>query len=345
MEDEHGSDDIDVKTIVVDAGQGQLRIDKYILDKLERVTRNKIQQAIKAGAILVNDKEIKSNYKVRPLDVISIVMPASNHSDEGIVPQDIPLDIIYEDDDVLVVNKPVGMVVHPGVSNPDRTLVNALAYYISQTDAAPLPENARERPGLVHRIDKDTSGLLVIAKNDFAMSSLAKQFFDHTIHRKYIALVWGSPTEPEGRIEKYIGRHPKDRTKRFVFDEDENGKHAITHYKTIEDMYYVSLIECQLETGRTHQIRVHMEHMGHPLFNDAKYNGRVVRKGTIFSKYKQFVHNCFELIEGQALHAAELGFTHPVTNERMEFKAPLPDGFEELLNRWRNYLANRKNHS
>ncbi len=341
---EQNSDDIEIKVIKVDPGQSPLRIDKYLLDKLERVTRNKIQQGIKAGSVLVNDKEVKSNYKVRPADRITIVIPNSTNSTEGIVPQDIPLDIIYEDEDVLVVYKPTGMVVHPGISNPDNTLVNGLAYYIAQKGGERLPGNADDRPGLVHRIDKDTSGLLVIAKNDFALSSLAKQFYDHTIHRKYLALVWGCPKEPEGTIDEYIGRHPKDRTKQFVFEEGEDGKRAITHYKVEEDLYYVSLISCQLETGRTHQIRAHLRFLGHPLFNDDKYDGKVIRKGTVYSKYKQFVNNGFELLIGQALHAAELGFTHPVSGERLNFISPLPTEFAELVDRWRNYLSNRKNH-
>ena len=339
------SDDVEIKVIDVDAGQGPIRIDKYLMDKMERVTRNKIQIGIKAGAVLVNEKEVKSNYKVRPLDQITIVMPPSQGNTEGVIPQDIPLDIVYEDDDLLVVNKPAGMVVHPGISNPDGTLVNALAFYTGNNVGSVLPGNSSDRPGLVHRIDKHTSGLLVVAKNDFTLTALAKQFFDHDIHRKYLALVWGVPNEAEGTIDEYVGRHPKDRVKQSVFVDGEDGKRAVTHYKVEEEFYYVSLVSCQLETGRTHQIRVHMKFLGHPLFNDLQYDGRQIRKGTVYTKYKQFVNNCFDLIQGQALHAAELGFTHPVTNERMNFTAPLPDGFQEIVSRWRNYLANRKSHT
>ena len=342
--EEENSDDIEVKVIDVDAGQGPLRIDKYLLDKLERVTRNKIQQGIKSGAVLVNEKEVKSNYKVRPLDKITIVMPSSHGNTEGVIPQDIPLDIVFEDDDLLIVNKAAGMVVHPGISNPDQTLVNALAHHTGQRTGSVLPGNSSDRPGLVHRIDKYTSGLLVVAKNDFTLTALAKQFFDHTIHRKYLALVWGVPNEVTGTIDQYIGRHPKDRVKQFVFEDGDAGKHAITHYKVEEEFYYVSLVSCQLETGRTHQIRVHMRFLGHPLFNDATYDGDKIRKGTVFTKYKQFVNNCLGLIPGQALHASELGFIHPVTNERMDFTVPPPEGFQEILTRWRNYLANRKAH-
>lgn len=342
MQEEH-SDDIDIRKIKVDKGQSPLRIDRYLLDKLEYVTRNKIQQGIKAGAVLVNGGEVKPNYKVRPLDDITVIVPTSGRQGEGVVAQDIPLHIVYEDEDVLVVNKPAGMVVHPGISNPDGTLVNAVAYHM-QSSGTEMPANDTDRPGLVHRIDKDTSGLLVLAKNDYAMSSLAKQFFDHTIHRKYLALVWGSPEPATGTIDAYIGRHPKDRTKQFVFEEGEEGKRAITHYQVEEDMYYVSLVSCMLETGRTHQIRVHMRFLGHPLFNDERYDGKAIRKGTVFSKYKQFVHNGFDLIRGQALHAAELAFTHPTTGERMMFKEPLPEGFAQLLDRWKNYLSNRKQH-
>ena len=342
---EAGSDDISLKTIVVDPGQKPLRIDKYLMDRLMHATRNRIQQALKAGAIQVNKKTIKPNYKVRPLDEISIVIPPQNDPEMGVEPQEIPLDIIYEDEDLIVVNKPAGMVVHPGISNPDRTLVNAIAFHVLQQENAELPGSAPDRPGLVHRIDKDTSGLLVLAKNEFALSALAKQFFDRTIHRKYVALVWGCPEPTTRTIDAPIGRHPKDRTKQFVFEDGEDGKHAITHYEVIEDLYYVSLINCKLETGRTHQIRAHLHYIGHPLFNDEKYDGKSVRKGTVFSKYKQFVQNNFELIPGQALHAAELGFTHPRTKEELLFRTDLPSGFLTLMERWRNYLSNRKNHS
>ena len=342
--EEHKEDEGSIREIIVDEGQRPLRLDKYLIDRMQFVTRNKIQNGIKDGSVLVNETQVKSNYKVRPLDLITIVIPPSRNSDEGIEAQDIPLDIIYEDNDVLVVNKPAGMVVHPGISNPDNTLVNAVAYHIESNGGEKLPGSADDRPGLVHRIDKDTSGLLVLAKNDYALSELAKQFFDHSIHRKYLALVWGCPDPEAGTVDEYIGRHPKDRTKQFVFEDRDQGKHAITHYKVEEDLYYVSLVSCQLETGRTHQIRVHMRFLGHPLFNDATYDGKSIRKGTVFSKYKQFVFNAFELIRGQALHAAELAFTHPVTKERMHFEADLPEGFDQLMKKWRSYLSNRKSH-
>ncbi len=341
--EEQLSEDISVRHIQVDRGQSPLRIDKYLLDKLEYVTRNKIQIGIKTGAVLVNDKVVKPNYKVRPSDDISVVIPTTANKDKGVRPQPMDLEIIFEDKHVLVVNKPAGMVVHPGISNPDNTLVNGLTHHMLQSGNE-LPSNDTDRPGLVHRIDKDTSGLLVVAKNDYALSALAKQFFDHTTHRKYTALVWGCPEEQSGTVDAYIGRHPKDRTKQFVFEDEEDGKHAVTHYTVEEDLYYVSLVSCHLETGRTHQIRVHMRYLGHPLFNDERYDGRAVRKGTVFSKYKQFVYNGFKLLPGQALHAGELGFTHPITNERMLFTVALPEGFQQLMERWRNYLANRKEH-
>lgn len=336
------SDDIDVRTVIVDGGQSPIRIDKYLMDKLEHVTRNKIQQGIKAGIVLVNDAEIKSNYKVRPSDKITIVMPATSDDEESIIPEDIPLNIVFEDDDVLVVDKPSGMVVHPGISNRSGTLVNAVAYYLGNSSGPTLPGNPANRPGLVHRIDKYTSGLLVLAKNDFTLSALARQFFDHNIHRRYLALVWGAPDPAEGTIDEFIGRNLKDRTRQQVFPDRDLGKHAITHYQVLEDLYYVSLVACELETGRTHQIRVHMQYAGHPLFNDDRYGGREIRKGTVFTKYKQFVNNNFELLEGQALHAAELGFKHPVSGEEMKFTSDLPNNFSDVLIRWRNYLSNRK---
>lgn len=337
--DEINDDLYEHHRIITDPGQSPIRIDKFLMDRLERVTRNKLQNAIKAGAVIVDGKEVKSNYKVKPRQTISILLDKPSAEFE-VIPEDIPLNIQYEDDDLLVLYKEPGMVVHPGMGNKNGTLVNALAYYFKNT--LPVMEgNDPDRPGLVHRIDKNTSGLLVIAKNDFAMTSLAKQFFDHTIERKYVAIIWGSFDDREGTITGDIGRHPRDRKQMTVVEDGEEGKHAVTHYKVIDDLYYVSLIECQLETGRTHQIRVHMKHMGHPLFNDERYGGDKVVKGTVFSKYKQFVMNCFEMIPRHALHAKSLGFVHPRTKEKMFFDSPMPTDMEEVMNKWRNYVSSR----
>ncbi|HLF64021.1 MAG TPA: RluA family pseudouridine synthase [Saprospiraceae bacterium] len=322
--------------ISIDPGQTPVRIDKFLFDRYGQVSRNKIQIAIRAEAITVNDKPIKPNYKVRPGDLVSVLFPRLR-LDEGIVSEDIPMDIMYEDDDVLIVNKPAGMVVHPGVGVHCGTLVNALAFHLIGDTLPVMPGNSEDRLGLVHRIDKETSGLLVVAKNEFAMTHLAKQFFKHEIDRKYLALVWGAPDPPEGTITGHIGRHLRDRLQMTVFPEGELGKHAITHYKTIEDMYYVSLVECTLETGRTHQIRVHMRYIGHPVFNDERYGGDRIIKGTVFTKYKQFVENCFKLMPRHALHAATLGFTHPGTGKKVTFESSLPDDFQSVLDKWRNY--------
>jgi 23S rRNA pseudouridine1911/1915/1917 synthase len=308
----------------VDPGQTPVRIDKFLFDR------------IRAEAITVNDKAIKPNYKVRPGDQVSVVFPKT-HLDEGIVPENIPLDIMYEDDDVLIVNKPAGMVVHPGVGVHSGTLVNALAYHLLGSTLPVMPGNTEDRLGLVHRIDKDTSGLLVIAKNDFAMTHLAKQFFRHEIERKYLALVWGTPDPPEGTITGHIGRDVRNRLQMAVFPEGELGKHAVTHYKVTEDLYYVSLVECQLETGRTHQIRVHMAYLGHPVFNDERYGGDRIVKGTIFTKYRQFVENCFKLMPRHALHAETIGFIHPGSGKQVRFECPVPADFQAVLEKWRNY--------
>lgn len=327
---------------VIDPGQSPLRIDKFLFDKMQKVSRNKIQDAAQAGYILVDGKAIKSNYKVKPGNVVTISFPTPREPRQGVIPENILLDIRYEDDDVMVVHKPAGMVVHPGVGNYRGTLVNALAHYLSK-DHLPVKEgNLPDRPGLVHRIDKDTSGLLVIAKSEQAMKSLSEQFFNHTVRRKYLALVWGEPAESEGTIDCYIGRNPNQRLQMVVFPEEESGKRAITHYKVLEAMYYVSLVECRLETGRTHQIRVHMQHQGNPLFNDAKYGGDRIVKGTVFTKYKQFVENTFQVLPRQALHAQSIGFVHPTTGEELYFESELPEDFQEALDRWRSYLASRK---
>ncbi len=330
------------RTFIVDPGQQPMRIDLYLMTKLEKITRNKIQKGIKEGHVLVDDKQIKANYKVQGGEVITIVMDEPVRTHEGLIAQDIPLDIVFEDDYLLVVNKPAGMVVHPGVGNRDGTLVNALAHHLGQVDGPVLEGNDADRPGLVHRIDKDTSGLLVIAKDEHSLSHLAQQFFDRTTERNYLAVVWGNFDEPKGTIDKPIGRHPNQRKIMHAVEEDEMGKHAITHYEVLEDLYYVSLINCKLETGRTHQIRVHMKSIGHPIFNDATYGGTRIVKGTVFSKYRSFVEHNFSLIDGQALHAASLGFEHPVTHERMYFEKEPPAGFSEMLERWRNYTNDRK---
>ena len=294
--------------MVVDKGQEPVRIDKYIADHQEDTSRNRVQQAIKLGYVLVNDKVVKANYIVRPLDVVKFVMPYERRGTE-ILPENIPLDIVYEDDDVLVVNKPAGMVVHPGHGNYNGTLVNALAYYLNLS-----PDVEDERMGvLVHRIDKDTSGLLVIAKNPAAQLNLADQFFVHSIDRIYTAVVWGNITEDEGTIQGTIGRDPNDRLRFRVYDDPDKGKWAVTHWRVLERLGFITVVECRLETGRTHQIRVHMSSIGHPLFNDERYGGSEIRQGTIYAKYKQFIQNCFALCPRQALHARTLGFTHPKT--------------------------------
>ncbi|MEL6987602.1 MAG: RluA family pseudouridine synthase [Bacteroidota bacterium] len=327
---------------VVDPKQTPIRIDKFLLDRIEKISRNKIQNAIKAGSVVVNEKQVKPNYKVRPNEVISILLSKPPKEGETVLPENIPLEIVYEDNDILIVNKAPGMVVHPGIGNTSGTLVNALSYYLQNTELPVLDGNLADRPGLVHRIDKDTSGLLVIGKNEIALNHLAKQFYDHSIQRSYVALVWGDVEPEEGSIEGHIGRDLSNRTIQRVFEDGEEGKWALTHYKVLENFYYVSLIECQLETGRTHQIRVHMKWKGHPLFNDAKYGGDKIVKGTVFSKYKAFVQNCFDLFPRQALHAKSLGFIHPTTGEKMFFDSPLPENFDALVDKWRRYVSARK---
>lgn len=315
----------------VPKGQLLLRIDKFLMNLIPNATRNKIQQAATNGDIYVNDATVKSNYKVKPLDVVRILLshpPFENRVD----PENIPLDIVYEDDALLLINKPPGLVVHPGHGNYTGTLVNALAYHFEN-----LPLNSSERPGLVHRIDKDTSGLLVIAKTEAAMTHLAKQFEAKTSEREYVAIVWGNVKEDEGTIEGNIARHVKDRMQMAVFADPEIGKPAVTHYKVLERFGYVTMVSCILETGRTHQIRVHMKHIGHPLFNDARYGGDLILKGTTFTKYKQFIDNCFKILPRQALHAKTLGFVHPTTGEMMRFDTELPNDLKELIEKWRGY--------
>ena len=321
---------------VAQKGQQPLRVDKYLMNYIENATRSKIQQAAKDGNIYVNDVTVRSNYKVKPNDVVRVLFEHPPY-EFLLVPEDIPLTIVYEDDVLLVVNKPAGMVVHPGHGNYSGTLINALTFHFDN-----LPNNSSNRPGLVHRIDKDTSGLLVVAKTEEAMTHLAKQFFDKTSEREYIALVWGDVKEDQGTIEGAIGRHPKNRLQNTVFigDDAHKGKPAVTHYKVLERFGYVTLVSCKLETGRTHQIRVHLKHIGHTLFNDERYGGDRILKGTSFSKYKQFVENCFSILPRQALHAKTLGFVHPVTQEKMKFDSPVPDDIAQCLEKWRNYSKN-----
>ncbi len=321
--------------IVIDKGQEAIRIDKFLMQRIEGATRNKIQQAIENEMVLVNDKPIKKNYNTRPGDKIVVYDTNSPESSE-IIPQNIPLNIVFEDDDLMVINKPVGMVVHPGSGNPDNTLINAVAWHL-QHNCPEIDEKELTRYGLVHRIDKNTSGLIVVAKKQKVMSELAKQFFDHTVHRRYNAVVWGNFEEYEGTIRGHVGRSQKQRKLFTVYPEGEYGKDAITHYKVLENFNYVSVVECRLETGRTHQIRVHMQYKGHPLFNDDFYGGEKIVKGTIYTKYKQFVENCFAICPRQALHAKELGFIHPTTKENMMFKSELPEDMAQLIEKWRKY--------
>ncbi|MCK4661561.1 MAG: RluA family pseudouridine synthase [Bacteroidales bacterium] len=323
--------------IVVDKGQNQLRIDKFLVNRIENASRSKIQTAADAGNILVNNKAVKSNYKVKPDDVISIVMEYPPREIE-IIPEDIPVNILYEDDDILIVNKNAGMVVHPGYGNYTGTLVNALAFHFKDLT---LYKTGDMRSGLVHRIDKNTSGIIVIAKNEIAKNKLAKQFFDRTTNRKYVALVWGNLKTDEGTITGHIGRSLKNRKVMTVFPEGDYGKHAVTHYKVIERFDYVNLIECKLETGRTHQIRAHLKYIGHPVFNDETYGGDQILKGTTFTKYKQFVQNCFKIIPRHALHAKSLGFVHPSTGKEIFFDSDLPEDMENVIEKWRNYTINR----
>lgn len=320
-----------------DPGQSLLRIDKFLSDRLENTSRTRIQNAADAGCILVNNNTVRSNYKIKPGDIVQVVLPTPPREIE-LIPENIPLNIVYEDDDVLVVNKEPGMVVHPGYGNYTGTLVNALMWHFRDL---PLFSTGESRPGLVHRIDKNTSGILVIAKNEFALYKLSKQFFDRTTDRKYHALVWGTPNPPEGTITGNVGRNIKDRKIMQVFKDENEGKPAITHYRVLEDLGYISLIECKLETGRTHQIRVHLSHMKHPLFNDEEYGGDRILKGTTFTKYQQFIRNCFKILPRQALHAKSLAFDHPVTGKRLFFDSELPDDMKQVIEKWRTYISGR----
>ncbi len=320
------------------AGKGQepLRVDKFLMNFIEKATRNKIQKAAKNGNIHVNGEAVKQNHRVKPNDVVRVLFEHPPH-EFLLVAENIPIDIVYEDDALLVVNKPAGMVVHPGHGNYSGTLINALTYHFEN-----LPENSSGRPGLVHRIDKDTSGLLVVAKTDAAMTHLAKQFFNKTSKREYVALVWGNVEQDSGTITGNIARHPKNRMQNIVFEDSEHGKEAVTHYNVLERFGYVTMVSCKLETGRTHQIRVHMKYIGHTLFNDERYGGDAVLKGTKFTKYKQFVENCFKVLPRQALHAKTLGFEHPVTGEWKSFNSEIPEDMEACFEKWRNYAKHQQ---
>ncbi len=322
--------------LTVDKGQQPIRIDKFLHSHLgNNISRTKIQAAAGAGSIIVNNKAVKSNYKIRPADEILLLIP-KHESNYDIVPENIPIDIIYEDDEVIVINKSADIVVHPGLGNHRGTLLNAVMWHFDK-----LPKGREDfRPGLVHRLDKGTSGLIVLAKTDHALAHLAKQFFDRTAKRKYVALVWGDIKEEEGSITGNIGRASRERMQFEVYPDGSQGKHAATHFKVVEHIHYVTLVECKLETGRTHQIRVHMKHIGHTLFNDARYGGDQILKGTVYTKYRQFVENCFKLLPRQALHAATLGFVHPATGKDMFFETPLPADFQAVLDKWRRYWLN-----
>jgi 23S rRNA pseudouridine1911/1915/1917 synthase len=320
--------------IIADPKQSLIRIDKFLMARLPNVTRTKIQAGINDGFVRVNDKEVKQNYRIHPNDIITVSLPEPPRDTE-VVPENIPLSIVFEDQHLMVINKPAGMVVHPAYQNWTGTLVNALAYHFKNLPQMPGNDG---RPGLVHRIDKETSGLLVIAKDEETLTGLAKQFFDHTIERRYNAIVWGVPDPPEGTIDQFVGRSPKDRRLTIVFPNRDMGRTAVTHYRLLQDLRYVSLVECKLETGRTHQIRAHMKYLGHTLFNDAMYGGDQVLKGTTFSKYKQFVENCFKVLPRQALHAKSLGFIHPITKKFLQFDSELPQDIKEVIEKWENYV-------
>jgi 23S rRNA pseudouridine1911/1915/1917 synthase len=330
--------------IVADPKQSAIRLDKFLMDRLANRSRNKVQNAIRAGSVRVDDRDVKPNYKVRPGNTITIVLPRSLEENFDITPQDIPLNIVHEDEDVLVVNKPFGLAVHPGVGIPNGTLVNAVAWHLqAQLDKLPVKEgNEPNRAGIVHRIDKDTTGIMVVAKNEYAMTHLAKQFYDHSIERRYHALVWGDLEGTEGTIRSFIGRNPNDRRLFMVFPDGEEGKWAVTHWRVLERFYYCTLIECRLETGRTHQIRVHMKSIGHTLFGDPRYGGNQILKGTLYPKYRQFAEECLSLLPRQALHAKVLGFEHPRLRTQVRFESDLPEDMRAVIERWRGYVNERR---
>ncbi len=323
---------------VADKGQGLLRIDKFLTSHIGNATRTRVQLAADAGNVLANGKPVKSSYRVKPYDIITVVLPHPPREFE-LIPQDIPINIVFEDEEIIIVNKEPGMVVHPGFGNYSGTLVNALAWHLKDN---PMFAESELRPGLVHRIDKDTSGILVIGKSENAMIKLANQFFNHTIDRKYVALVWGDIKEDEGTITGNIGRNPRNRRQMYVFKDASDGKHAVTHYKVIERLGYTTLVECTLETGRTHQIRAHFKYIGHPLFNDELYGGNEILWGTTFAKYKQFVMNCFKMLPRQALHAKSLAFNHPASGKFMSFDSELPEDMNQVIDKWRKYVSNRE---
>jgi 23S rRNA pseudouridine1911/1915/1917 synthase len=322
---------------IVDPGQSLLRVDKFLFSRLENISRTRIQNGAYAGNILVNNYQVKSNYKVKPGDIIQVVLPTPPREIE-LIPENIPVNIVYEDNDVVVVSKEPGMVVHPAYGNFTGTLVNALAWHFKDL---PLFQSGELRPGLVHRIDKDTSGILVVAKNEIALNRLSRQFYERTTDRRYIALVWGTPDPTSGTITGHVGRNIRDRKIMQVFPDGSQGKPAITHYRVLEELGYVSIVECKLETGRTHQIRVHFSYIKHPLFNDSEYGGNMILKGTTFTKYQQFVKNCFKLLPRQALHAKSLSFDHPVTGKRLSFDSELPDDMKQVIDKWRKYISGR----
>jgi 23S rRNA pseudouridine1911/1915/1917 synthase len=338
MESQTGSDELYERfNIVADRGQEPLRIDKFLMGRVERATRNKIQQAIHAGLVKVNGKDVQPNYKVKAMDEIIIYSDMSPEELE-IIPEELPLNIVYEDRDLMVINKPAGLVVHPGSGNYSGTLLNGVAWYL-QHQNPDISEEKLPRFGLVHRIDKNTSGLLVLAKTPKSMTHLARQFYDHSVSRRYVALLWGDLKNDEGTIRVHVGRHLRFRKKFDAYPEGDHGKEAVSHYKVLERFGYVTLVECTLETGRTHQIRVHMKYIGHPLFNDEIYGGDTIVKGTVFSKYKQFVENCFAICPRHALHAKTLGFVHPVTDNAVHFDSELPEDMSQLIEKWRNYVV------
>ena len=335
-----GSDELYQRFVFnIDKGQEPYRIDKFLMNRIEGATRNKLQQAINTGLVLVNNKEVRQNYKIKPFDQVIVYSDLSPESTE-VVPENIPLNIVFEDDDILIINKPAGMVVHPGSGNYNGTLLNGVAYYLQQQNPE-VSENTLPRFGLVHRIDKNTSGLLVLAKNEKTMRQLARQFFDHTVKREYLALVWGDPAQDRGTIKAHVGRNQRFRKLFEAYPEGDHGKDATTHYEVVERFNYVTLVKCILETGRTHQIRVHMKYIGHPLFNDDFYGGDKILKGTVFAKYKQFVENCFAICPRQALHARTLGFTHPGTGKEIFFETELPDDMRLVIEKWRGYVGRK----
>lgn len=339
-EEQASSDELYERFVfTADKGQEPFRIDKFLMNRIEGATRNKLQQAINTGLVLVNGKEVKQNYKIKPLDQIIVYSDLHPESTE-VLPENIPLNIVHEDEDIIIINKPAGLVVHPGSGNYHGTLLNGIAYHLQQQNPS-VSEQSLPRFGLVHRIDKNTSGLLVLAKTDKAMRQLAKQFYDHTVKRQYLALVWGNFEEEEGTIVAHVGRNLRFRKLFEAYPEGDHGKEAITHYKVVERFNYVTLVQCVLETGRTHQIRVHMKHIGHPLFNDDFYGGDKIVKGTIFSKYKQFVDNCFAVCPRQALHAKTLGFVHPSTGKEVFFESELPDDMSRVIAKWREYAKSK----